>query len=221
MNKHSFLDAHYFNKNQSTVVWLIDKNTLNIQKTFELPAQFVFHFVNAYEQGNEVVFEFMRYPNADIFDVFTQVMRGRSKKFAGAYPYRVRLNLEKHTATEEKLSNIYNEFPSIDVNETGLMHTQVVSLQQRGEIFFNSVAISNYQTGESQHFSYADQLAEEHLLIKGSRGHDWVIGTTLDYEKKYTKVNIFNAKKLNHGPVAVAKLPYVLPLGFHGKFINT
>jgi carotenoid cleavage dioxygenase-like enzyme len=36
---------------------------------FELPAQFVFHFVNAYEQGNEVVFESMRYPNADIFNI--------------------------------------------------------------------------------------------------------------------------------------------------------
>jgi hypothetical protein len=48
---------HYFDKDQATIVWLIDKDTLNIQKTFELPAQFVFHFVNAYEQGNEVVFE--------------------------------------------------------------------------------------------------------------------------------------------------------------------
>lgn len=220
MNKHSFLDAHYFDKDQATIVWLIDKDTLNIQKTFELPAQFVFHFVNAYEQGNEVVFESMRYPNADIFNVFTEVMRGRSKKFTEAYPYRVRLNLEKNTVVEEKLSNIYNEFPSIDINETGLVHTQVVSLQQRGELFLNSVAINNYQTGEAQYFSYAKQLAEEHLLIKDSRGNDWVVGTTLDYGEKCTKVNIFNAKKLNDGPVAVAKLPYVLPLGFHGKFVN-
>jgi carotenoid cleavage dioxygenase len=121
---------------------------------------------------------------------------------------------------EEKLSNIYNGFPSIDINETGLVHTQVVSLQQRGELFLNSVAINNYQTGEAQHFSYAKQLAEEHLLIKDSRGNDWVVGTTLDYGEKCTKVNIFNAKKLNDGPVAVAKLPYVLPLGFHGKFVN-
>ncbi|CAB5499244.1 carotenoid oxygenase family protein [Bathymodiolus thermophilus thioautotrophic gill symbiont] len=220
MAKRSFLDAHYFDKQQASIVWLIDKNTLDIQKTFELPAQFVFHFVNAYEQGNEVIFDSMRYPNADIFNVFTEVMQGVDNKFVGAYPYRVRLNLEKNTATEEKLSNIYNEFPSVDIKETGLAHTQVVSLQQRGELFFNSVAINNYQTGTAQHFSYTKQLAEEHLLIKDARGNDWVIGTTLDYEEKCTKVNIFKAKKLNDGPVAVAKLPYVLPLGLHGKFIN-
>jgi carotenoid cleavage dioxygenase-like enzyme len=42
MNKHSFLEAHYFDKDQATIVWLIDKDTLNIQKTFELPAQLLF-----------------------------------------------------------------------------------------------------------------------------------------------------------------------------------
>jgi hypothetical protein len=35
-------------------------------------------------------------------------------------------------------------------------------------------------------------LAEEHLLIKDARGNDWVVGTTLDYGEKCTKVNIFN-----------------------------
>ncbi len=221
MNKHSFLDAHYFDENQSTIVWLIDKNTLNIQKTFELPAQFVFHFTNAYEQSSEVIFESMRYHDSGIFNVLSEIMRGKEKKFTGVYPYRVRLNLEKNTATEEKLSNVYNEFPSINTNEIGLTHTQVVSLQQRNDLFFNSVAISNYQTGKSQYFSYAEQLAEEHLLIKDSRGNNWIVGTTLDYMEKCTKVNIFNANLLNDGPVAVAKLPYILPLGLHGKFINT
>ncbi len=83
-----------------------------------------------------------------------------------------------------------------------------------------SYATNNYQTGKTQHFSYTKQLAEEHLLVKDAHGNDWVIGTTLDYEEKCTKINIFNAKKLSDDLIAVAKLPYVLPLGFHGKFIN-
>jgi hypothetical protein len=41
------------------------------------------------EQDNEVVFESMRYPNADIFNAFTEVMRGRSNKFTEAYPYQL------------------------------------------------------------------------------------------------------------------------------------
>jgi carotenoid cleavage dioxygenase-like enzyme len=32
--------------------------------------------------------------------------------------------------------------------------------------------------------------------------------------------SLSKSAKLNDGPVAVAKLPYVLPLGFHGKFVN-
>jgi hypothetical protein len=36
MNKHSFLEAHYFDKDQATIVWLIDKDTLNIQNRIYL-----------------------------------------------------------------------------------------------------------------------------------------------------------------------------------------
>ena len=58
-----------------------------------------------------------------------------------------------------------------------------------------------------------------------------MLGTTLDYSamrsggadseaiKAFTSLNIFEADRLEEGPIAVVRLPYALPLGLHGKFV--
>jgi carotenoid cleavage dioxygenase-like enzyme len=54
----------------------------------------------------------------------------------------------------------------------------------------------------------------------GSRKVDdgWLVGTVLDYSKKRTGLAILDAARLEDGPLAMAWLPYALPLGFHGWF---
>jgi len=216
---YSFLESHQFYKNKETKVWLIDKNTLDITHTFELASQFVFHFVNAYEQKDEIVFESMRYPNANILLDLGNIMKGVTPTSKLATHHKIRLNLNKNTAKEYQLNKIGSEFPNIIESETGLSHTKMLSLQQRGDILFNTVSIMDNITNKSQYFSYANQLAEEHIIIKNHKGSDWVIGTTLDYKNNNTKLNIFNADYLGDGPIAIATLPYILPLGLHGKFV--
>jgi carotenoid cleavage dioxygenase len=34
-----------------------------------------------------------------------------------------------------------------------------------------------------------------------------------------TEVNVFDAMRLSAGPLAKAKLPYAIPIGFHGHFL--
>jgi all-trans-8'-apo-beta-carotenal 15,15'-oxygenase len=46
----------------------------------------------------------------------------------------------------------------------------------------------------------------------------WLVGTTLDTNTKRTQLHLFDARNLADGPVAVATLPYALPLGLHGSF---
>ncbi len=33
-----------------------------------------------------------------------------------------------------------------------------------------------------------------------------------------TQINVFDAEHIDDGPVATARFPYSLPLGFHGKW---
>ena len=47
----------------------------------------------------------------------------------------------------------------------------------------------------------------------------WVLGTALDLARGTTQLAAFDAARLGEGPLAVARLPYALPLGFHGIFV--
>ena len=47
---------------------------------------------------------------------------------------------------------------------------------------------------------------------------DWAIGTALDLTTNATMLSIFDALNLAAGPIVQARLPYALPLGFHGTF---
>ena len=65
-------------------------------------------------------------------------------------------------------------------------------------------------------------LAEEHIVVprpgSSREGDGWVIGTSLDFDRQVTQVAVFDAMHLSVGPLAIARLPSPLPLGFHGTF---
>ncbi len=161
----------------------------------------------------------MRYPNVGIFSGLGNIMKGVPPQFEFATQHQVRINLRHKTATETQIDDIGSDLHQIDSAETGSSHTAVVSLQKRVDVLFDPVAITSHKTGKFKYFSYKDQMAEEHLFIKNTRGSDCIIDITLNYVKQHSSVNIFNADHLSDGPIAIARLLYVLPLEFHGKFI--
>ena len=63
---------------------------------------------------------------------------------------------------------------------------------------------------------------EEHIFIPRPDGtaetDGWLMGTGLDSKRKRTQVAVFDANHIADGPLAIASLPYWLPLGFHGNF---
>ena len=67
-----------------------------------------------------------------------------------------------------------------------------------------------------------EELPEEHLFVprEGGRGEDdgWIVGTSLDWRARVTRLNVFRADALADGPVARAALPLLLPAGLHGRF---
>lgn len=85
--------------------------------------------------------------------------------------------------------------------------------------------VSRFDTKRDRLVSYRypdEQIPEEHLFVPkpGSRpeSEGWVIGTAHDWQRQETRLNVFEFAALDAGPIASAALPYLLPLGLHGKF---
>lgn len=231
--KPGFLNQHQWTPNDPTRVLVVDKNDFSLTKTFELPAQWVFHFGNGYDDGKgTLVFDGARADNPNaMFETFRQVMSGDWGEEIHASHTRYTLNLSSGHAKEETLlpKTMSTEFPTIDPRVSTERYRRVTVLARNEENAaahgqLDSVAMLNVDTGAMQRFQYPDhQLPEEHLFVpkQGSRVETdgWVLGTCLDVKAKQTRLNVFDASAVDAGPVATAALPYALPLGLHGKFV--
>ena len=126
--------------------------------------------------------------------------------------------------------NVESEFPCVDPriscqknNRLTMLSRNMLTPPQHPGL--NEVSTFSYDTGERQFFRYPDsQIPEEHLFVpepdSAPETSGWIIGTALDWQQQHTLLNVFDAHSVQDGPLATATLPYHLPLGLHGKFVN-
>ena len=222
----SFLDAYVWRPELGMRALVIDKKDWARRQTLELPAGFLFHVGNAWEEetprGTLIHVDYVRSDNADsVFTTNREVMRARRVRGADPHLSVATLNLGTGRATQTAVAQ-EAESPRIDPRRVGLRHRQVVHATQiRPELpGFGAVARTDVETGRSQRFSYGTQaIVEEHVFVPDGAKPGWVLGTVLDFGRQKTVLSCFAADHLGAGPVAQATLPYALPLGLHGAFL--
>ena len=234
----TFLDKHRWQSDQATRVLVVSKEDFSVQKWMDLPAQWVFHFSNAWEdRSGKIRFESIRYMSPNIMTKnFRDIMRGDwvdpSNNAGQLYQYEI--DTKKWTVREEPLwsKNIAAEFPAVDPRVSCQRHKRIVMLSNdrinRSKLShggFNEVSVANIESGDKQFYQYPDsQIPEEHLFVSkpGSAPETdgWLLGTAHDWVEQTTVLNVFDVNSVDAGPIAQAVLPYVLPLGLHGKFVE-
>jgi carotenoid cleavage dioxygenase len=229
---HGFLGTRRWQPERGTRVLVIDKADLRLLRELELPAQWVFHFGNGYEESEGVIrFDAARYPDPGIMqDSFRAVMRGTWEAAASARwtEYRIDLRSGRITESPGLDEGLAVEFPRISPQDVCRQHQRVVLLsgaverrQSPGEL--NCVSCWHRRTDRLDSYRFPEtHLVEEHILIPEPRGGadagGWILGTALDCVRGRTELNLFDADELSAGPIARSLLPYAMPLGFHGTY---
>ena len=119
-----------------------------------------------------------------------------------------------------------HEFPQFNADYTGrkARYLYTVGRSHKGRPGHTAILKHDLETGDIQSHDYDKKaFAEEHLFVsKGEASEDagWLIGTSLDYEAKVTRLNVLDAQNISDGPIAEYELPYALPLGFHGAWLG-
>ena len=228
----SILDAHVWQPELGTRVLAVHKDDFSQQRWWQLPAGFSFHLGNAWEDGNTIHFDYCVAPDAtELTGTFREIMRGKWQPPTG--PTRLaQVTLGKGDKVEQNVFNRAAEFPRVSPTVVGGRHRHVYSLAGRSAnrseaapLGFDRVARWDTENGDTETHIYGlDFIPEEHIFVPrpGAKTEvdGWVIGTALDLKRGITQLSAFDADRISDGPLAIARLPYALPLGFHGIFVS-
>ena len=231
----AFSERIGWDENAATDVIIINKSSLEIEHHLQMPAIFAFHIGNAWQDGMQIRVEVATSNEWNEFnDAVVNATKGQSLHQAGQpkvdEPAAVELviDLQRRQISTETIPILGGDFPNFDDRFLGVRTntlTMINSSDTKSRQVFgaNQLVRFNRDTGKTQQFDYGlNTIAEEHIFVPkpgGSEGDGWLLGTSYNWREQITSLSVFNAMAIADGPISTARLPYALPLGFHGKFV--
>lgn len=218
----SYLGSHVWNGQRPMRAVVVDRADFSLRRIIEMPAGMVFHSGNGWDEGNTVRLDASVAADDSSLRGLGSIMRGDAGKLQNADTVLITLDLNKGTASSEKLMSV-TEFPRVSPVDMGLRNRQlfVTTGDKSPEFGMTGIASIDMETGRHDRYNYGQGwVVEEHIPVpkQGGKGV-WLLGVAYDVKKSQTALSVFDGAHLSQGPVARARLPYAAPLCFHGNFL--
>ncbi len=216
---------------RATRVVVVAKDTLTVRRVFELPSRMVFHFGNAWDEagGRTTHFDLVLH-DGDQLAALAHVMEGEREpnRPAGHQAVRVSLDLVHGRVTTTRLLD-GAEFPRVMPQVVGLRHRRLAALSSDARnpfLTLDTVNVVDTDGGRADAWRFGPGWrTEEHVLVprKNARSETdgWLVGVVQDTRAGTSVLTVFDAARVQAGPVATARLPYRTPHCFHGNFLLT
>ena len=194
----------------------------------EAPVCYVFHYLNAWNEGSKVTFDSVDFPVAPNFPNAD----GTIPAHADAQGKLTRWTLDVDTGAIDRYQtlDVASEFPRIDDRFAASRHRHgyIAAASQRAKGdggLFHEITHIDCDTGEVSTWDagFGNGVSEPVFVEKNSgakEGEGWLLATMYDSQKSTSSLVILNAQAVGDGPVALAKLDHRIPYGFHGSWRN-
>ncbi|MEJ5142071.1 carotenoid oxygenase family protein [Gluconobacter albidus] len=184
---------------------------------FEAPRCFVFHFVNAYDDGDLTLIDLVRHPR--MFD------RDHNGPNEGA-PTLVRWTLDRRSGqlSETLLDDHGTEFPRINDRFGGQSYRFGYTAHWGGDVRFGPAMKHDMLRGTTEIHHYGpDRMTLEPIFVRKpdalAEDEGWIMSYVYDAARNLSDVVILDAQDFAGEPVATIHLPVRVPFGFHGEWI--
>ncbi|HLK26820.1 MAG TPA: carotenoid oxygenase family protein [Caulobacteraceae bacterium] len=191
---------------------------------FEVEPCYVFHPMNAWEDGGRICADVMEYAAPPLFPGVDGAPAART----GAKLARWTLDLAGASAVIQRtpLDDTPGEFPRFDERFAGLPYRHgwfAANGRDASEIRFDSLVHVDHATGKRviHRFPAGDAPGEPMFVPRApgaEEGDGWLVAVVYRAGEDRSDFVVFNALAIEAGPIAVAKLPRRVPFGFHGNW---
>jgi len=184
---------------------------------FEIAPCYVFHPLNAFEDGHRIVVDVARYDD---------LWRGGPDTFAPAFLHRWSIDLAAGAVGEQRLDDRPIEFPRVDDRRVGRRHRYGYAVINVANVGEQSMQLVKYDlttgAGTAHDFGSGCMPGEGVFVPAGDRaGEDegYVLLYVYDTARDASDLVILDAAHFAAPPVATVHLPQRVPFGFHGNWI--
>jgi carotenoid cleavage dioxygenase len=195
-------------------------------KWFECRSTFVLHWINAWEEGDEIVVDgyFEDDPSPRVASDATidvKMFRFLDLHSMKSRPYRWRLNLKTGAVNEGYLSDTITEFGMIDQQRAGVPYRYVYSVvPTKGMFTFDGLIKHDVQSGKEETFMFGEGVFGSETVVARKPGavdedDAWLITFTSDVPNDESHCMIYDAKAITEGAVARIRLPERISSGTH------
>jgi len=193
---------------------------------FNVDPCYVFHPMNAWEEGGKLFADVFRYDIAPLFPMADGSMPQR----AAAQLFRWTFDLSGATDAikEQQLDDTDGEFPRFDERHAGLgyRHGWFAGDTRGGKsVKFNTISHVDVTTGKTAHYQLPPgDLTSEPVFnprsADAAEGDGWITAVVWRAADNHSDMLVFNAQDIESGPIATASAPRRVPFGFHGNWVN-
>ncbi len=176
---------------------------------FTTDAFYQWHFANAFTRDNEIVVDYVRYPNFDSFYDIGALASGAKGDgvLEGGLLHRATIDLTARTLRSEPIAERTCEFPTIASGLEGREHSTTYVA------FDNLAAIGSIDSKGT---------IRSHALPAGVRGTEpvWADGYLLSlcHATDRAYLAVYDPARIPDGPLAKIHIDHHVPITFHGSF---
>jgi len=192
----------------------------------EVDPVYVFHNLNAHEEGDIIHCEMMEYPRAPLFPNAD----GSAGHGAPARMVRWSINLADPNSRVKRtpLDDLAAEFPRIDERFSGRHYRHgwyAANVAMKEALTFDSLAHLDLQTNRRtlRRLAEGDSCGEPVFVPRAAdaaEGDGWLLAVVHRAAENRSDLLVLNAQDIAGEPEAVLELPGRVPAGFHGSWVN-
>ncbi|MGZ3427748.1 MAG: carotenoid oxygenase family protein [Polyangia bacterium] len=194
-------------------------------RRFTTPAFYQWHFATAFERGDELVVDYVRYPDFASNRWLGEVSEGPASTGLGGKLHRARIDPARGSFADEERAPMACEFPRVARPAQANRQVYVVAhsdeAAERG--MFDRVARIDVERGTVESVALGEaQYPSEPVFVRRPDGRDeddgWLLTLVYDGIAHQSGVAVLDAREPGRGPIARAWFDHHVPFTFHGNF---
>ena len=204
-------------------IHLVDRKRGGVAASFELDPFFVFHHINAFDDGDKVVLDVCAHKDSSAVDaLYLKNLRSPKQRIPQAAPRRITVDPSSGKVRIRDLAEGNIELPQKDydtVNARPYRYAYGVGARKpKKDGFINQVAKLDIKRGEMTYWRERGSYPGEPVFVRrpgSTREDDGVLlSVVFDAGRRTSYLLVLDARDLSE--IARAAVPHHIPFGFHG-----